>query len=370
MKIADVEAIYVRMPLKRVQVHELVPTQADHGAVIAKITCDNGLVGIGRTYGGSVFGSHAVKASITHDFASILIGEDPTRIHYLWSKMEVASHYHGRAGIAFSAVSAIDIALWDIMGKACGLPLYRLLGAARESVRVYSSEGWVYLSVDELVHSMESRVDEGYRAVKLRLPSDRSGCIAKMRAVRDALGPDRDIMIDVQNTWENVSTAVKNAQAVAEYLPFWIEEPVMVQDLDGHAKVNALTGIPVAGGEHIYSKHLFREAFSKQAFSYAQPDSFRVGGVTEIQKIIGMAESWFVPVVPHGAYEVHVHIALSHTEASVPFVELLTDSEAPLLSSIYKDFKPPVNGIGTAPDRPGLGVTLNDDGVRDLAVRE
>jgi L-alanine-DL-glutamate epimerase-like enolase superfamily enzyme len=370
VRIDRVEAFYVRYMMERLQAHVLVPTQVDHGALIVKLSCDDGTVGVGRTYGGSVFASHAVKASVEKDFAPLLLGENPLDAGRLFQKLEVFSHYHGRAGVAFSAVSALDIALWDILGKACGQPLYRLLGAVRDSVPVYASEGWVYLEPDELAEKMRTRIDEGYPAVKLRLPQDRAMCVRKMRAVRDALGEDVPIMVDVQNAWENVSISVRNTSAIEEYRPFWIEEPVMVQDLDGHHRVGFLTGVPIAGGEHIYSKHQFREAFSKDAFGYAQPDAFRVGGITELQKVIGMAESWFVPVVPHGAYEVHRHVALSHAASSVPYVELLTDSEAPLLKIIYNDFDLPEGGLATVPDRPGLGVELNEKAIAEYMVKE
>lgn len=371
MKIDKIEVFYIRFMLERVQVHELVPTQVDHGALLVKISCDDGTTGVGRTYGGSVFGSHAVKAAIEHDYAPLLLGKDPMMHGMLYQSMENFSHYHGRAGLAYAAISALDIALWDIVGKALGQPIYKLLGAVRNEVQVYASEGWVYLTPEELAAQMKARIDEGYPAVKLRLPTDTRSCVEKMRLVRDAIGDTPEIMIDVQNTWENVSTSVKNIHAIREFNPFWIEEPVMVQDLDGHAKVNAQTGVPVAGGEHIYSKHQFREAFSKGAFGYAQPDGVRIGGFTELQKVVGMAESWFVPCVPHGAYEVHRHVALAHSAASIPYVELLTDSEAPLLGIIYKDFELPQNGIGSVPEgKTGLGVELDEYHIRDYIVKD
>jgi L-alanine-DL-glutamate epimerase-like enolase superfamily enzyme len=145
----------------------------------------------------------------------------------------------------------------------------------------------------------------------------------------------------------------------------------MVQDLDGHARVAKATGIPVAGGEHIYSKHVMREAFSKDAFNYAQPDAMRIGGITELCKVVGMAESWFIPVVPHGASEIHAQVALAHSAESMPFVELLTDSEEPLLKNVlYTDYEPPKNGKIVAGDRPGLGYTLNEDAIKEYTVTD
>lgn len=371
MKIVKVEADFISVPLSYVQVHELVPTQKDHGTVLTRITCDNGLVGFGRTYGGGVFASKAVKACVKNDLAPLLIGQDPTEIMKLWYKMEVATHYLGRSGIAFSAVSTVDVALWDILGKSLGVPVYKLLGQARNDVDVYASEGWVYLSVDELVEAVRVKKEAGYKGYKLRLPSDKQACIKKMRAVRDFVGPDFDLMIDVQNAWVNIPVAIRNAQAIKEFDPYWIEEPVMVQDLDGHAAVGRASGIPISGGEHIYSKNLMREAFSKCAFSYAQPDAMRIGGITEMQKVLGMAESWFVPVVPHGASDIHVHVALAHSADAMPYIELLTDSEGPLLTNVlYTDYQYPAGGKAFVPTKPGLGYTLNEAAIKEYTVKD
>ena len=318
-----------------------------------------------------MWGSKAVKNCILNDLAPLIMHEDASEIQKLWDRMEVASHFLGRSGIVFSALSTIDIALWDLFGKQLGVPIYKLLGQARSEVPVYASEGWVYLTADELVEAVKKKVNDGYKGYKLRLPKDQSGCVKKMRAVREAVGPDFDIMVDVQNAWQNVALSIRNARAIKEFNPFWIEEPVMVQDLDGHARIAAESGIPIAGGEHLYSKHQMREAFSKNAFHYAQPDVMRIGGITEIQKTIGMAESWFIPVVPHGACDIHVHVALSHTAQNVPYVELLTDSEAPLIANIlYTDYELPKNGMAYVPTKPGLGYTLNEDAIKEYLVKD
>lgn len=369
MKIEKVEAIYIKVPLSYVQIHETVPSQTDHGTVLTKITCDNGIVGFGRTYGNSVAGPYATMACV-REFTQYLIGEDPTNIQKIWLKLEIASHYLGRYGVAFAALSTIDIALWDIFGKSVGLPIYKLLGQAREECDIYSSEGWVYLSEEELVEQLRSRREEGYRAFKLRLPAKRSECVRKMRAVRDLVGADFDLMIDVQNTWNDTATAVQNANAIKEFEPYWIEEPVGVQDFEGHAEVFRSTGVPVAGGEHLYSKHFVCDALRKKAFNYVQTDAMRIGGISDLQKIVGMAESFFVPVVPHGACDIHVHVALAHKKTVIPYLELLTDSEAPLLSILYQDYQLPVNGKVYVPTKPGLGYTLNDDAIREFTATE
>ena len=371
MKIVKVECDYIRMPLDYVQIHEHIPTQRDAGCVLTRITCDNGLVGFGRTYGGTVFGSKSVQTCVLTDLAPVLLDQDPSLLGSLSYKMEVTSHFLGRTGVVYAAVSTVDIALWDLLGKFLGVPLYKLLGQVREEVPVYSSEGWVYLSTEQLVEAVLRRKNEGYNSYKLRLPLERKGCIEKMKAVREAVGPEFNIMVDVQNAWQNIPHALRNAQAIKEYDPFWIEEPVMVQDLDGHAAVWKTAGVPVAGGEHIYSKTTMREAFSKQAFNYAQPDVMRIGGITELQKVIGMAESWFVPVVPHGACDIHTHVALAHPSETVPYVELLTDSELPLLMNVlYTDYVPPKNGKAYVTSKPGLGYTLNEEAIREFTVND
>lgn len=368
MKIAKIEAWFISIPMEHVQMHETIPIQPDHGSVVTRITCDDGVTGIGRTYGGSAFGSHAVKACILKEFAPKLIGEDPTYINRIWHKLEGASHFLGRGGAAFSALSTIDIALWDILGKRAGLPVYKLLGAVRDTVPVYASEGWLQFSTEELVEQMKARKAQGFKGVKLRLPYETEMCIERMKAVREALGDDYPIMVDVQNCWEDVAHSVHNIEAIKEFNPFWIEEPVAVSDFDGHAKVFDLTGVAVAGGENLYNKHFLYTALEKGAFSYAQMDSLRIGGISEMQRALGMTESMFVPAVPHGAYDIHVHIALAHTAKSIPYVELLSDSEANVLSVIYDDFKWPVDGMAVTPTKPGLGYELDEYAMKQYTV--
>lgn len=370
MKIVKVEAWFVSVPMERVQMHETIPIQPDHGSVVTRITCEDGTTGIGRTYGGSAFGSHAVKACILKEFAPRIIGEDALYINKIWHKLEAASHFLGRGGVAFAALSTIDIALWDILGKHTGQPIYKLLGAVRDTVPVYASEGWLQFSTEELVEQVLARKEQGYKGVKIRLPYETKGSIERMKAVREAVGEDYPIMVDVQNGWEDVAHSVYNIEAIREYNPYWIEEPVAVQDFAGHAEVFKRTGVAIAGGENLYSKHYMMEALSKGAFNYAQMDTLRIGGITEIQRVLGITESMFIPSVPHGAYDVHVHIALAHTAKSIPYVELLSDSEAHVLSIIYSDFEWPKDGMAVTPTKPGLGYTLDEYAMKQYVVND
>lgn len=368
MKIERVEALYLKFPLSKPQVHEIIPSLYDCAAVLVKIYLDNGIVGFGRTYGGDSFGSKTVRACIESDLAPLLIGEDPRYIHGIFKKMETASHFLGRYGTVFQAISAIDIALWDCLGKITGMPLYHLLGAARDNVSVYASEGWLNLSTQELASAMKARVDEGYKAVKFRLPADIDACIEKMAAVREAVGPHVELMVDLQNAWQDVPASVRRVKKLEAYDPFFFEEPVRSQDIAGHAEIKFQTGVPIVGGEHIYSKHVFRDALSQNAFSYVQVDAVRVGGVSEWMKVAGMCESHFVPVIPHAAYEIHVHTACAFPESSVPYIEYLSDYESELLENLYTDFRGPVNGTATPPQAPGLGLTLNEKNIREHTV--
>ena len=370
MKIEKIEAWFVSVPMDRVQMHETIPIQPDHGSVVARITCDDGTTGIGRTYGGSAFGSHAVKACILKEYAPKLIGENPVYINKIWNKLEAASHFMGRGGVAFSALSVIDIALWDILGKHVNLPIYKLLGAVRDTVPVYASEGWLQFTTDELVGQVVKRKEQGFKGVKIRLPYDTNQCVERMKAVREAVGDTYPIMVDVQNGWENVSHSIHNIEAIRKYNPYWIEEPVGVQDFEGHAQTFRQTGVAVAGGENLYSKHFIYNALTKGAFNYAQMDSLRIGGITEMQRLIGVTETMFIPSVPHGAYDVHVHIALAHTAKSVPFVELLSDSEVNVLSVIYTDFQWPKDGMAVTPTKPGLGYTLDEYAMKQYVVKD
>lgn len=368
MIIEKVEALYLKFPLSKPQIHEIIPSLFDCSTLLVKITCDDGTVGFGRTYGGDSFGTPTVKNCVDTYLAPVLLGEDPRYIHRIFNKMEMTSHFLGRYGVVFKAISAIDIALWDCLGKIAGLPIYQLLGAARDSVRVYASEGWLNLSAEELVSAMKSLVGRGYKAVKFRLPLDTDQCVEKLAAVREAVGPNIDLMVDLQNAWQNVPNSIKRVKQLEKYNPFFFEEPVRSQDIAGHAEIKFATGIPIVGGEHIYSKHVFREALSQNAFSYVQVDAVRVGGISEWMKVAGMCEAWFVPVIPHGAYEIHTHTACAFPEASVPFVEYLSDYESELLQQLYTDFVEPKDGMASPSGKPGLGFTLNDKAIREHTV--
>lgn len=368
MKIEKVEALYLKFPLSKPQIHEIIPSLFDCATLLVKITCDNGVVGFGRTYGGDSFGTPTVKNCVDTFLSPLLIGEDPRYIHRIYKKMENLSHFLGRYGAVFKAISAIDIALWDCLGKIAGLPLYHLLGAARDQVNVYASEGWPHLSTQELVDAMVDLVKRGYKAVKFRLPADMDTCIEKMAAVREAVGPNIQLMVDLQNAWTDVPTSVKRVKRLEKYDPFFFEEPVRSQDIAGHAEIKYQTGVPIVGGEHIYSKHVFYDALTKNAFSYVQADAVRIGGVSEWMKVAGMCEAAFVPVIPHAAYEIHVHTACAFPETSIPYIEYLTDYEGELLHNLYLDFEDPVDGVATPPQKPGLGLTLNEDNIRDHIV--
>ncbi|NLV62122.1 MAG: mandelate racemase/muconate lactonizing enzyme family protein [Clostridiaceae bacterium] len=370
IKIEKVESLYIKFPLSKQQIHEAIPSVRDCATLLVKVYCSDGTIGFGRTYGGDSFGTYTVKRCIDTMIAPVVIGENPFYVHKIWKKLEDVSHFLGRAGAVFKGVSAVDIAIWDALGKITGLPLYHLLGAARDHVNVYASEGWLNLSTEELVESVKALVDKGYKAVKFRLPLDKNECIEKMSAVREAVGPDINLMVDIQNAWVDVPTSIKRVKELEKYDPFFFEEPVRVQDLDGHAEIKYATGIPITGGEHIYSKHHFREALTKNAFSYVQVDSVRVGGVSEWMKVVGMCEAWFVPVIPHAAFEIHVHTACAFPESTVPYIEYLTDYEGELLPNIYKDFEHPESGVATPPSRPGLGLTLNDDFIKDYIISD
>lgn len=369
MKIERVETFYVRMPLDKLQMHAAVPSVTDLGTVIVRITLDNGVTGIGRTYGGEIYASTAVKACLDSFFTPRLVGADIDLPHALWQQLHVATHFLGQSGIALQCLSMIDVALWDIRGKLAGLPIYRLLGAARDQVRVYASEGWLTQDDDELVDACKRLVAEGYTAIKIRLPFDRTKSRARFRAARDAVGPDIDLLVDVQNAWVNAPDAIRRINDIEEFSPWLIEEPVRVLDLAGHAQIAEAVAAPVAGGEHLYTRSQFRDALKMRAFDIIQPDAARVGGLTEWMKIAGMAESWFIPVLPHGAYEVHLHACAAFSETSVPLGEYLSDYEAILLPVIFDDPVLPAGGIGRLPSAPGLGVDLNEDGIREFSVQ-
>ena len=360
MKITDVKTTFIHIPhletIKDATIRHPTPGRSQ---CYARILTDEGIEGLGFGDGG-----RASQTLINDSLKPILIGQDPLCIEKLWDDMFWRLRGVGRKGLAFAAISAVDTALWDLKAKRFGVPLYQLLGPYTDSVPIYGSGGWTHFSIDELVAEQVGYAERGMKSVKLKVGKDfgtsEKEDIQRLAAVRDAVGDDVEILIDANNGYY-AKQAIRMARAFEPYRVGWFEEPVLADDIDGLAAVAAAIDIPVATGEHEYTKFGFRELIARGGADIVQPDVGRVGGVTEWMKVAHLAHAYNLPVAPHAFQLVHLHVACATPNLRI--VEYLGVNED-FDKLMYTDFPEPVAGMWSPyPDKPGLGLELNPEAV-------
>jgi D-arabinonate dehydratase/D-galactarolactone cycloisomerase len=329
-----------------------------------QIETDAGVTGLG-----TAAGLAASRSVIEVNLKDLLIGQDPFNIEKLWNDMFWRVRGFGRKGVAFQALSAVDIALWDLKAKALELPLYQLLGPYTDTVPIYGSGGWTNYTEDELVEEQMSYVNRGIPRVKMKVGKDfgtsEKEDIARLEAVRSAVGDDVEIFIDANNGYY-AKQAVRMATIFEEYDVGWFEEPVLADDIQGLAAVANSTTIPVATGEHEYTKFGFKELLVAGAADIMQPDIGRVGGVTEWMKVAAMAHAFNLPVAPHAFQLIHLHVACATPNLKV--VEYLGSVERND-RVWYTEFPEPIDGMWSPySDRPGLGLELDPEVLKNNSV--
>jgi L-alanine-DL-glutamate epimerase-like enolase superfamily enzyme len=333
------------------------------GFAIVRVTTDQGLEGIGVTY--HEVGGEATRELIRRNMAPRLIGRDPLETEVLWQEFFHYLRGVGRKGLSFCALSAIDIALWDLKGKIAGLPVYRLLGGTRSRMPVYASGGWTSYDDDQLVAEMKSMVARGYAIIKMKVGFDGGRKInrdvVRVRKVRDAVGPDIRILVDANNCFD-AATAVQLANRIRECDITLFEEPVFADDIPGLARFRRGTDIPLATGEHEYTKFGVRDLLLAEAADIVQVDGARVGGYTEMLKCAALTQAWNVGFAPH-AME-HIHMSLVAAIPNALFLERLLMFEG-VTERVFKNAPAPVDGHMTVPDVPGIGLELDMDYIRD-----
>ena len=302
-----------------------------------------------------------------------VIGQDPMNVQRIWDRMYWRCFNEGRKGAAVIAMSQIDIGLWDIIGKQLKTPVYKLLGGFRDRVPGYGSGGVLSLSQEQLVREQMSWVEEGFKAVKMKVgrrdPNEDIKCV---RAVREAIGKDIDLMVDANNGW-SASTAIQMAKRLERFDVRWLEEPVIAEDYEGYAKVAAFTEIPIAGGESENTRFGFKELFLRHCIDICQADVGKVGGITEYMKIAGMAEAFNIPMCPHGLGLVSAHCVAATPNGMI--VEFFDGNRYPntTIRKFQEEtghrFMPnsirPVKGWIDLPKVPGLGLDPDLDAVEE-----
>jgi len=341
------------------------------------ISTDAGVEGLGEAF---YFGGPAtVVATLMRDgLGPLLAGCDPTDTSVIWDRLYNWTRDQGQKGLTISALSAIDIALWDIKGRALGVPVYTLLGGAyRKKARVYATGLYEPQGVPSipaaLVEEALGYKRAGFCGMKLKIGYDLRTDLSYVQAIREAIGPDLLLMVDANHAY-NASEAMRLARAMEPYDIHWFEEPVPPEDLDGYLEIKRHSKIPLAAGECEYTRYGFRELINRRVVDILQPDLCAMGGFSEMLKVIAMASAANLPVVPHVwgtsvglAAALQLFAALPHfPERRFPADPLFEydRSPHPFRDGVTREQFAMREGYLDIPERPGLGVTLDRDFVR------
>ena len=331
-----------------------------------KLKTDEGIIGYGEPI---LEGKARTVEMAVREFFEYLKGKDPRRIEHHWQAMYRWSFYRG-GPIIMSAISGIEQALWDILGKYLGQPIYQLLGGAvRDKIKLYAGVGGE--TPEECVENAEKRIREGFKAIKMApfdatriidTPRKIKDAVEKVAAVRDAVGDDIDIGIDCHGRL-SPSMAILAAKALEPYHPMFLEEPCLPENVDAMVRVARSTSIPIATGERLFTRWGFREVLEKQAASILQPDLCHAGGIFECRKIAAMAEIYYAAIAPHNPLGPIALAACLQLDACTP--NFLIQEHATLGEGYLKRPFKIEDGYVRVPSEPGLGIELDEDAVME-----
>ncbi|WP_407674912.1 L-talarate/galactarate dehydratase [Nonomuraea fuscirosea] len=315
-----------------------------------EITTADGLEGLGFSY--TTRAGTPAQYAHAKEVGENLLGEDPSDIGRVYERLSWAGASVGRSGVATQALAAIDVALWDLKAKRAGLPLAKLLGSYRESVRVYNtSGGYLQAPIEEVREKAERSLAGGIGGIKIKVGQpDMREDLRRLAAVREHLGEGVPLMVDANQQWDRAS-ALRFGRAVEELGLVWIEEPLDAYDAEGHAQLAAALDTPIATGEMLSSVADLVRMIDLRAADFLQPDVPRVGGITPYLKVAALADHACLQVAPHFVMEIHVHLAAAYPRDSwVEHIEWL--------SPLFEERPEIADGRMLVPDRPGLGLTL------------
>ncbi|MEI2415060.1 mandelate racemase/muconate lactonizing enzyme family protein [Orrella sp. JC864] len=365
MKITRITAIALsyRLPEGKTVVMGVGST-LKRDAIVVKVETDEGITGYGEAHPGR--SPKAIVALIQGTLAPLLEGMEATDCVGAWQRvhrMQLASHGLG-AGAAL-AVSGIDMALWDIRGKAAGMPLYKLLGGSRRRIPAYAGGiALGYQPAESLAEEARQYVSQGYRAVKLRLGDTVAQDIARVRAVRQALGPDVDILTDA-NTAYTLADVRRVMPVLAEIQAGWLEEPFPCNDFASYREAARITPlVPLAAGENHYTRYEFAQMLEAGAVGVWQPDLSKTGGITEALRIAAIASAWRIPLNAHSSATGLNHAATLHFLSAIDnagYFEACVSHFNPFRDMFGSTFQVGQDGCVQAPDAPGIGLEIDED---------
>jgi L-alanine-DL-glutamate epimerase-like enolase superfamily enzyme len=364
MKISRLESHVLKLPADEPLASGPATPGATRDFVALRLYTDEGLDGVGVTFFGAAL-TGALKSAVDA-LAALTTGEDPLRVEAIAHKLRAAAGNSGPGGVFTLALAAVDIALWDLKGKALNVPVAKLAGGFRDRVPTYASGALMRtFPLDHVAKAASTLVGKGFRQMKtqLALPGDTTPAreVERIRVIREAIGADIDLMCDINQRWD-VRQAISIGRRVEEYNLFWLEDVVAAEDYPGLASVTAALATPIAAGEYVYGAVPFRHMFEARSVDIVMIDVLRAGGITQWLKIAGMAEAFNLPVVNHLYPEISVHLV-----AAVP--NGLTVEYMPWSARIYQEVPVPVKGELAVPQKPGLGLEFDEAALRRYSVK-